>query len=213
MANIMLYHGTCVGWLMLPGKGFSLQDTPYGEADPPHKFIYLCTKWDGAESAAFTSKSSCERRIKNGTLSAADFVDNIPAGVPTPVVYTLDFQDPDEIDWCAASLDENVKKRVIDALESLCKEKNDTFTYIKHRAAFLLNSMTWQEWVDVASKKHCAELNSTDDKRVAVFKRGGFEFVRNLEIYPSNFGDTVAWILPVQPKQPTAVAHVVLATK
>lgn len=58
--NILLYHGTSVGWLNI--SGFDAPSFKYGELSGEDYFIYLCTEKYGAVSAAYKACSQVKSR-------------------------------------------------------------------------------------------------------------------------------------------------------
>ena len=205
---LSFFHGTAVGWL--GQDGFSYQKIPFGEANPPHRFLYICSLFEGAKSSALNSKTWCDRRIENDASFAGHFTRN-PNGVPAAAVYTIDIGNLKSIDWAAPRLERKKADMLFPALQKIHWRKGQKLEYFARRAVmFLTRNRGWQDWVTFAGASYLSgpgydrRLITGDDRRSIIFKLAGFQVIRNFERTPDGkYGEVAALIYGDKPYMPT----------
>lgn len=202
----LLFHGTSVGWLEL--SGFQRPSKAFGGADPPHKFIYVCSNPEGARSAAFESFDSVTRRLSENRLQNSDFSFESKHSPPGRFVYEvvicssaryLDLNSPPtvptigKVTWSLflASFRNLIYGGPIRAL--FCGVK--ALFQLCKSAATRKSSILW---IQGALRGSCG-INPTDDAVVKLLEDSQFDLIGNIHTgYENSYKTVYALIVRVK---------------
>lgn len=181
---LTLYHGSSVGWLHL--SGFMPVEFAYGELDRPSNYVFLCTKREGAESAAFKAFGKVHDRNKSISPSNKYIYDGVQY-TPGRFVYSIEVQGQARVlDFSAPVLSQSDKLLVKMAVGSTLKSLRARLSSGCWR---IRNGQELQRWLN----------HAFDDTALMVNALGqvGFDFIRNFERDGDGQGYGEVWVLPL----------------